>query len=1181
MPLGSLVHQLQQSALTIDLAQRTRRGQQQGQRLCLRGGARVARALVTSAVARQQGCSLLVVTPTVEEAGRWTALLDTMGWPTVLFYPTSEATPYESLDPTSEITYGQLQVFAELLRGQEPLVVVASERALQPHLPPKVVLQASCLTMERGNATDLTTLARRLGQLGYERVSTVEQEGTWSRRGDIVDVYPVSAELPVRLEFFGDELEKLREFDPASQRSLDTVEQLWLTPRGYDPLIAQVLRTAAVPAGLQALVGDQALASLRDGETPKGLRRLLGAAFPQPATLLDYMPGHGLVVVDERRSCLAHGQQWVDHAASHLEDLRARMDPAAAALMGGAMHWPMTTCLEQVDRREGFDLAELDTADSRPHHVALGARPVPCLPNQFGKLGKLVRDQQRQRTHLWLLSAQPSRTVALLEEHDAVTRFVPNAQDRPAIAQLLEQGTPVVLKAKGLAEMEGVSLPAWKVMLLTDREIFGQQSLASSGYVRRRRRAASRTVDPCKLQPGDHVVHRLHGIGRFLKLEKLSLSGEPRDYLVVQYTDGLLRVAADQLGSLGRYRASGEQPPQLNRMGGSAWKKAKERARKAVARVAMDLVKLYAERHEARGHAFAADGPWQADLEGSFPYDPTPDQLKAITDMKQDMEAPRPMDRLVCGDVGFGKTEVAVRGIFKCVTDGKQCALLAPTTVLAQQHWRTIRDRFAPYPVKVGLLNRFRTATERRELLQQLAEGTLDVVVGTHQLLGKGTVFRDLGLVVVDEEQRFGVKQKEKLKTLRKAVDVLTLSATPIPRTLYMSLSSMREMSLIATPPPSRRPIKTHLLPMDDEVVRSAMRQELDRGGQIFYVVPRIEGIGDVAAKLQRMDPGLRLLVAHGQMGEGQLEATMLAFNDGEADLLVCTTIVESGLDIPRVNTILVEDAHRFGLASLYQLRGRVGRRGVQAHAWLFYPNEEKLTPAARSRLRAIQEFAQLGSGYQLAMRDMEIRGAGNLLGMEQSGQMEAIGFDLYMEMLQECLAEIRGQDIPQVEDTQVDLRVPAFLPGVWIADGNEKMAAYRAAANCRSPEELLALAAAWSDRYGPLPAPVQTLLQLMELKLLAKRCGVSRIRPEKANIILDTPLQEPAFRRLRQGLPQHLHGRLIYQAGDMTARIIARGLGSLPAPQQLTTVMEWLQAMAGQLPGLEQKKAPAAAGRS
>ena len=1168
MPLDSLVHQLQQAALTAELVQRIRREHQQGQRLCLRGGARMARALVTSALARQQGRSLLVITPTIEEAGRWTALLDTMGWPMVLLYPTSETTPYEELNSANEIVYGQLQVLAELLAGKQP-VVVASERALQPHLPPKEVLQASCLTMGRGNSTDLSNLAQRLGRLGYERVNTVEQEGTWSRRGDIVDVYPVSAELPVRLEFFGDELDKLREFDPASQRSLDAIEQVWLTPGGYEPLIAQALRNN-IPPGLQTLLGDQALVSLQEGGTPKGLRRLLGYVFPRPATLLDYIPSHGLVVVDERRSCLAHGQQWVDHAASHLEELQAGMEPAAAALLQGTMHLPMTTCLQQVDRREGFDLAELDTADGHPRNVSLGARPVPCLPNQFGKLGRLVRDQQRQRTHLWLLSAQPSRTVALLEEHDAITRFVPNAQDRPAIAQLLDQGTPVVLKAKGVAELEGVALPAWKVMLLTDREMFGQQSLASSGYVRRRKHAASRTVDPYKLQPGDFVVHRLHGIGRFLKLEKLSLSGEPRDYLVVQYTDGLLRVAADQLGSLGRYRASSEQPPKLNRMGGTAWSNTKERVRKAVAKVAMDLVKLYAERHEARGYAFAIDGPWQADLEGAFPYDPTPDQLKAIAEMKQDMEAPRPMDRLICGDVGFGKTEVAVRGIFKCITDGKQCVLLTPTTVLAQQHWRTIRDRFAPYPVKVGLLNRFRTLTERRELLQQLADGSLDVVVGTQMLLGKATVFSDLGLVVVDEEQRFGVKQKEKLKAMRKAVDVLTLSATPIPRTLYMSLSSLREMSLITTPPPLRRPIKTHLSPMDHEVVRSAIRQELDRSGQIFYVVPRAQGIDDVATKLQQMVPDLRILVGHGQMEEGRLEATMLAFNDGEADLLVCTTIVESGLDIPRVNTILVEDAHCFGLAQLYQLRGRVGRSGVQAHAWLFYPNEEKLTPMARSRLRAIQEFVQLGSGYQLAMRDMEIRGAGNLLGVEQSGQMEAIGFDLYMDMLQECLAEIRGQEIPKVEDTQVDLRVPAFLPAAWIADSNEKMAAYRAVSNCQSSQELLALAAAWSDRYGPLPAPVETLLQLMELKLLAKSCGVSRIRPEKNNIILDTPLQEPAFRRLRKGLPQHLHGRLIYQAGDLTATVIARGLGALPVPQQLTTIMEWFQAMASQLPGPE-----------
>jgi transcription-repair coupling factor (superfamily II helicase) len=590
-----------------------------------------------------------------------------------------------------------------------------------------------------------------------------------------------------------------------------------------------------------------------------------------------------------------------------------------------------------------------------------------------------------------------------------------------------------------------------------------------------------------------------------------------------------------------------------------------------VRKVALDLVKLYAERHQAAGFAFPPDGPWQNELEDSFPYEPTPDQVKAIGEVKRDMEQPQPMDRLVCGDVGFGKTEVAIRAIFKAVTAGKQVAMLAPTTVLAQQHWRSLSERFAPYPIKVSLLNRFRTAGERKAIQDGLGEGTVDVVVGTHQLLGKGTSFKQLGLLVVDEEQRFGVNQKEKIKALRKDVDVLTLSATPIPRTLYMSLSGVREMSLITTPPPLRRPIKTHLTALDEEAVRSAIRQELDRGGQIFYVVPRVEGIEEVAEGLRQMIPGLRLLVAHGQMAEGELESAMVAFNAGESDLMLCTTIVESGLDIPRVNTILIEDAHRFGLAQLYQLRGRVGRSGIQAHAWLFYPGDASLSEAARQRLRAIQEFAQLGSGYQLAMRDMEIRGVGNLLGVEQSGQMEAIGFDLYMEMLQESLAEIQGQDIPAVEDTQIDLPITAFIPGDWIADNDEKIAAYRAAADCSTPEGLVQLAADWVDRYGSIPAPVTSLLQLMELKLLAKRCGFSRIKPEKPNIALETPMEEPAFRLLRQGLPQHLHGRLVYQAGaGSTAKVLARGLGVLPMEKQVEELMAWLKPMAAQIPGAD-----------
>lgn len=1162
MPLSALVRQLQQVPLSGEVLQRCARDE----RLRLSGAGRGARALISSVLAGCAKAPLLVVVPTLEEAGRWAALLELMGWNSAQLYPTSEGSPYEPFDPTSEITWGQLQVLSELLDAGSRCAIVATERSLQPHLPPPPALQAQCLSLRKGDEFDLEALGETLTRLGYERVTSIEQEGSWSRRGDIVDVFPVSSELPVRLEFFGEELEKLREFDPASQRSLDPIEVVRLTPSGYGPLIADALREG-MPEGLDQLLSPEASEQLLEGGTPEGMRRLMGLAWSEPASLLDYLPEGTLIAIDERRHCLSHGQQWFDHAVEHHAEVCAELGFELPAVL----HRSPEDALAAAEGFQGFDLAELQESDNHPNNFDLSSRPVPAYPNQFGKLAELIKGFQKEKARVWLLSAQPSRAVALLEEHDCISRFVPNPADHPAIDRLIEQNTPVALKTKGTAELEGLQLPAWKLALITDREFFGQHSLAASGYVRRRRKAASRTVDPNKMRPGDFVVHRNHGIGKFLKLEKLAIGSEVRDYLVVQYADGLLRVAADQLGSLGRYRATSDSPPDLNRMGGTAWNKAKERARKAVRKVALDLVKLYAERHKAPGFAFPVDGPWQNELEDSFPYEPTPDQVKAIADVKRDMEQPQPMDRLVCGDVGFGKTEVAIRAIFKAVTAGKQVAMLAPTTVLAQQHWRSLSERFAPYPIKVSLLNRFRTTSERKVIQEGLGEGTVDVVVGTHQLLGKGTQFKELGLLVVDEEQRFGVNQKEKIKALRKDVDVLTLSATPIPRTLYMSLSGVREMSLITTPPPLRRPIKTHLAALDEEAVRSAIRQELDRGGQIFYVVPRVEGIEEVAEGLRQMIPGLRLLVAHGQMAEGELESAMVAFNAGEADLMLCTTIVESGLDIPRVNTILIEDAHKFGLAQLYQLRGRVGRSGIQAHAWLFYPGDASLSDAARQRLRAIQEFAQLGSGYQLAMRDMEIRGVGNLLGVEQSGQMETIGFDLYMEMLQESLAEIQGQDIPAVDDTQIDLQLTAFIPGDWISDNDEKMAAYRAAADCTSPDGLIQLAADWVDRYGAIPAPVISLLQLMELKLLAKRCGFSRIKPEKPNIALETPMEEPAFRLLRQGLPQHLHGRLVYQAGSgSTAKVLARGLGVLPMEKQVEELMNWLKQMVEQIPGAD-----------
>ncbi|MDS3860581.1 transcription-repair coupling factor [Thermosynechococcaceae cyanobacterium BACA0444] len=1139
MPLAAIKRSWAKLPLIAELTTKL----QQQQSLHLTGIPRLVKGLVASTLAQSQ--PLLVITATLEEAGRWAAQLEMMGWGSVLFYPTSEASPYDPFDMEAEMAWGQLQVLAELGRENSNLAIVTTERALQPHLPPPDLFQDYCLRLEVGQESNLKALSQTLANLGYERVPLVESEGQWSQRGDILDIFPVSAELPVRLEWFGEQLEKLREFDPANQRSLDAIPKLVLTPTSFSPLIDQAL-SQSQKSQIQALLTPPEQEQWQAGTPPEGMRRFLGLAFDQPASLIDYLAPNTLVVLDEPEQCRQHSHHWYEQIESHWQEVNQR------SLMP-ATHQTFVDCLTQIDPYQQLKLNELAEVNQG---LNLSSRPVPAIPHQFGKLAETIRQEREKKFTVWLISAQPSRSVALLQEHDCPAQFVPNPKDFPAIDKLQAQRVPIALKYSGLAELEGFILPTLRTVVVTDREFFGQHSLANMGYVRKRRRAASKQVDVNKLQPGDYVVHRQHGIGRFLKLEPLSISHETREYLVIQYADGVLRIAADQFNTLSRLRTGQDTPPQLNKLSGQAWEKTKQKVRKAIKKVAVDLLQLYAQRAQQQGFRYPPDQPWQVEMEDSFPYQPTPDQLKATQDVKQDMESDRPMDRLVCGDVGFGKTEVAIRAIFKAITAGKQVAVLAPTTILTQQHYHTLKERFAPYPIHVGLLNRFRTGEERKNILQRLATGELDVVVGTHQLLGKGVNFRDLGLLVIDEEQRFGVNQKEKIKSLKTQVDVLTLSATPIPRTLYMALSGVREMSVITTPPPSRRPIQTHLSPYDLEAIRSAIRQELDRGGQVFYVVPRVAGIEEVAGRLQLMVPGARILVAHGQMQEGELESTMLGFSNAEAEILVCTTIIESGLDIPRVNTILVEDAQKFGLAQLYQLRGRVGRAGIQAHAWLFYPRQESLTDEARARLRAIQEFTQLGSGYQLAMRDMEIRGVGNLLGAEQHGQMDAIGFDLYVEMLEEAIAEIRGQEIPTVEDTQIDLSVTAFIPADYIPDMEQKMSTYRAISASQDGLALKQVLLDLTDRYGVPPAPVMQLIRVVELKQVAKKLGFSRIRPEsKQHVILETPMAEPAWTVLASNLPTHLQTRFVYSPGKVTVR----GLGMQTADKQLESLIDWL----------------------
>ena len=1203
MAFSSIINTLGRSQLTAELLNKLKRHRC----LQLAGVSRLPKGLTVSALAQQQGQNLLVVTATLEEAGRWASQLEAMGWPVVYFYPTSEASPYElSYSEQSEMTWGQMQVLADLLSGElgqegsgewgvgsggrgekssrpaspaSAMAIVATERALQPHLPPVSAFTPFCLTLKRGMSWDSKAVDLKLASMGYERVALVEMEGQWSRRGDLVDVFPVAAELPVRLEWFGDELEQMREFDPSTQRSLDKISQLVLTPTDFRPIIAAALGEEVA----------NCTPSAEDAEGEKVSRRLLGKAFERPACLLDYLAENTLVVIDEVGQCQAHGDRWFEVAEEHwqVENERGELPK---------IHRSFTEALLDVEGFERLYLSELvesyavqnsletgedgggksatkgkksavKTSTQPPNYINLASRPLPVMPHQYAKLSEMVRGERDRGFSIFLISAQPSRSVALLSEHDCPSQFVPNPRDYLAIDKLQAQHLPIALKYSGVAELEGFILPTFRLVVITDREFYGQHSLATFSYIRKRRQAASKQVDPNKLSAGDYVVHRQHGIGQFLKLESLTINQQTREYLVIQYGDGTLRIAADQLGALSRFRTVGDRTPALNKLSAPTWEKTKEKVRKSIKKLALDLLNIYAIRAKQVGFSFPPDMPWQQELEDSFPYQPTPDQLKATQDVKRDMESDRPMDRLVCGDVGFGKTEVAIRAIFKAVTGGKQVALLAPTTILTQQHYHTIKERFSPYPIEVGLLNRFRSETERKEIQKRLTTGELDIVVGTQAILSKTIKFKDLGLLVVDEEQRFGVKQKEAIKALKAMVDVLTLTATPIPRTLYMSLSGIREMSLIATPPPTRRAIQTHLSPYDREVIRTAIRQELERGGQVFYVVPRIEGIDELAAELGVMIPGARIATAHGQMDASELEAIMLAFSAADFDILVCTTIIESGLDIPRVNTILIEDAQRFGLAQLYQLRGRVGRAGVQAHAWLFYPQENKLTDEARQRLKAIQEFTQLGSGYQLAIRDLEIRGAGDILGAEQSGQMDAIGFDLYSQMLEEAIREIKGQEIPQAEDTQIDLTLTAFIPADYITDLDQKMSAYRSVASASTLEELHQIEAAWCDRFGPIPKPAQQLIRLVELKQLAMKIGFSRIKPEnKQHIVLETPMEEPAWNLLKASLPEHLQARFVYSKGKVTIR----GMGVLSPDKQLDNLIEWLGKMQEALPTIK-----------
>ncbi len=1056
-----------------------------------------AKAVVVATLARAVRAPLLAIVPRedraealVEELSAW------LGAAVPLIpFPERDALPYERLAPDPEAVRERLLAVSQMKHG-EGCVVVASAMALaQRTLSPRE-LAASVRVLGRGDRLNPDEFLARLSALGYGIEPLVERPGQASRRGGIIDVFPPQAEGPVRIELVGREIESLRRFDPATQRSVGPVESLELGPA----------REAVFPPD------EKALARLDPSRCTKEARqrfeeelRLLreGAGFPTDyfyvpflagATLLDHLPPQATVLIDEESEVAEALDEMDQEAATVRREMEERGD-IPRGLPSPRQPWrEMRTALN--GRQDVLRLSRWASGEED------GSVRLPFSPAAAygGQLRRLVSDSVsalRQGSAIAVVSQQAQRLAELFQE-EGVSAGVTKEPPRAA----------------GLALVHGSLAAGWRLSedgldltLITDTEVFG--------FAKQRRRAPRRGISReaflAELSPGDYVVHIDHGIARFTGLVRMTVDEHEREYLELHYAEGdKLFVPTDQVDRVSRYVGPSDHEPRLTRLGSGDWQRAKRRVRQAVQALAQDLLALYSAREVLPGHAFSPDAPWQAELEASFPYVETEDQLAAIAEVKRDMERPRPMDRLVCGDVGYGKTEVAIRAAFKTVMDGRQAALLVPTTVLAQQHYQTFRERLGAFPARVEMLSRFRSEAEQREVTEGLANGTVDIVIGTHRLIQKDVQFKDLGLVIIDEEQRFGVAHKEHLKQMRRDVDVLTLSATPIPRTLYMALGGIRDMSTMETPPEERLPIKTYISEFDDRLVREAILRELERGGQVYFVHNRVHNIEMIARKVRDIVPEANVGIAHGQMHEHDLERTMLEFVQGRLDVLVCTTIIESGLDIPNVNTIIVNQADKLGLNQLYQLRGRVGRGAHRAYAYLLYDRRGRLREQAQKRLQTIFEATELGAGFQIALRDLEIRGAGNLLGPEQSGYMAAVGFDLYCRLLAQSTerlrAMMRGEAPPRSQegpDVTIELPLSAHLPQSYVPDLNQRLALYQRMSDTTDPQEVESMSRELLDRFGEPPPSVRNLLFVILLRALAARAGVQAILTEEGRAVL------------------------------------------------------------------------------
>jgi transcription-repair coupling factor (superfamily II helicase) len=1124
--------------------------------------------------AEPAGRPVLAVTATTREAEDLAvALADLIPAEAVAVYPAWETLPHERLSPRSDTVGRRLAVLRRLAHPDENgalRVVVAPVRSvLQPQL--KGLGDLAPIELHAGGTADLDTVVRRLADIAYARTDLVTRRGEFAVRGGILDVFPPTEEHPLRVEFWGDEIEEIRTFAVADQRTIDRVDRLWAPPCRELLLTDEVQQRAAALAQRHPELAEM-LDKLAAGISVEGMESLAPALLDGQDSLelvLHCMPAHTVVLLcdPERIRTRAHDlvrtseeflqASWAAAAAGGKAPVdlgaaafRSLGDVRATAARLGQPWWSVSPfgTAEPV-RRHGADdepWREPDTdllPDVSPDAGRTFAAGAQAVPLYHGETGHVVDDLKRWSGDGW-------RVVLVFAGHGPAKRAAEVLGDAGLGVRVVDTVTTAPERGEILIAMGGIEHgfvdEAGRLAVITGTDISGGRGASTKdmGRMPSRRR---NTIDPLELRSGDFVVHEQHGIGRYVEMVQRVVNGADREYLVIEYAASKrgqpgdrLFVPTDSLDQLSRY--VGGENPTLHKMGGSDWQKAKQRARKAVREIAAQLIQLYAARQHTKGHAYGADTPWQRELEDAFPYTETPDQLSAIDEVKADMEKPVPMDRLICGDVGYGKTEIAVRAAFKAVQDGKQVAVLVPTTLLAQQHFNTFADRMSQFPVDIRQLSRFQTPKESEETLTRLGEGGVDILIGTHRLLQTSTRFKQLGLVIVDEEQRFGVEHKEYLKSLRAQVDVLSMSATPIPRTLEMAITGIREMSTIATPPEERHPVLTFVGAQDDRQVTAAIHRELLRDGQVFYLHNRVESIERAARRLRELVPEATIGVAHGQLGEDALERVMVAFWEKEYDVLVCTTIVESGIDIPNANTLIVERADLLGLAQLHQIRGRVGRARERAYAYFLFPPDRPLTEHAHERLATIAQHTELGAGMYVAMKDLEIRGAGNLLGGEQSGHIEGVGFDLYVRMVGEAVQQFKGEAPEEVVDVKVDLPIDAHLPHEYVGSERLRLEMYRKIADAKTGERLDEVQAELRDRYGAAPEPVQNLFAVARFRMLARSHGLVDVSLQGRHVrFAPMPLPDSRQLRLKRYYPDAVYKAVTEQVSvprPMTQRV-------------------------------------------